>query len=529
MRTFKLPYADTHRFSPVVLDYLSGEAALAEMYAHPPTLQGLVQAARQRTFPAAHRTVLCNVLRDQYRGIDIAPEVRANLAALAQDDALTITTGHQLCLFTGPLYVPFKILNTVRAAAGLSAALNGRPVVPVFWMATEDHDRAEIDHAWVNGTKVQWPGAAAGAVGRMPLAGIEAVVDQAMALLGPGAGAGEVEELVRRCYRPEHTLAQATRLFVNGLFGRFGVVCLDGDDPDLKRLFVPVLQEELINQVTQRTVAYADAKLNGRYALQAHARDINLFHLRAGQRARITLAEDRYQVLDGGPSFDLDAVLQASEQRPQDFSPNVLLRPVYQETVLPNVAYIGGGGELAYWLQLKWLFLGMRVPMPVLLLRTSAAFLSSKHVDRWKGMGLQVKDLFAPLDPLKARVAADKASFRTDTDAETAALDAFYAGLLARATEADATLQGAVEARRLQALRGVESIRKGLVRAAKRQQDVALTRMDAVHAALFPGGGLQERKDNILPLLAARGTAYLDQLLEQLDPLDPRFTLVVED
>ncbi len=349
-----------------------------------------------------------------------------------------------------------------------------------------------------------------------------------MGLLGPGTAADEVAELLRRCWRPEHTLARAMRLFINGLFGHFGVVCLDADEPALKRLFVPVMRRELTEWPVVAAVARADAALGGRYAHQAHAREINLFHLRPGRRSRIVPDNGRYRVLDGGPVLGLDELLARLEDRPEDFSPNVLLRPVYQETVLPNIAYVGGGGELAYWLQLRGAFEAFDVPMPVLLLRTSAAFMPEKHLRQWQELGLSVEELFAAQHPLQARVAAARASFAVGTDAETAALSAVFDGLAARAAAADPTLVGAVEARRQRALSDLRHLGRGFVRAAKQQQQVAMGRMAAVQQALFPAGGLQERRQNIMPMLAAHGLARLDALLEVLDPLDARFTLIVE-
>ncbi|MEO8733343.1 MAG: bacillithiol biosynthesis cysteine-adding enzyme BshC, partial [Flavobacteriales bacterium] len=388
-------YRATGRFSPLVLDYLDAAPALREFYRWSADADGLHAAMQARTFDPTARKTLCAAFDRQYAGMEIRPEVRANLDRLRKPNTLTVTTGQQLCLFTGPLYVPFKIIDVIRLARELSSAK--RDVVPVFWMATEDHDRAEIDHTWINNVKVQWPGEAAGAVGRLKLDGIDAVFDKVDALLGPGSHADEMRELLRRCYRPEYDLAKATRLFVDALFGRFGILILDADDPALKAVFAPLMREELLNQVTERSVHYADAKLAEHYAVQAHARDINLFYLRPGQRSRIELRGDLYQVLEGGPAFTLDQLLAELEQHPENFSPNVLLRPVYQEAILPNIAYVGGGGELAYWFQLKWLFQAVQVPMPVLLLRTSAAFLGEKDQKRLADLGLTVEQIFRPI------------------------------------------------------------------------------------------------------------------------------------
>ncbi|MCC6840209.1 MAG: bacillithiol biosynthesis cysteine-adding enzyme BshC [Flavobacteriales bacterium] len=524
MQRIAIPYRNTGRFSPLINDYLDGAPGLRGFYTWAPDAEGLQAAMQERRFSAAARTVLCDALDMQYAGMPMQEPVRANLQRLRGARTLTITTGHQLCLFTGPLYVPFKILNVVRLARELSTV--EQPVVPVFWMATEDHDRPEIDHAWVNGTKVQWPGETAGAVGRLKLDGIGPVLDQVDALLGPGTHADELRALLRRCYRPEHDLATATRLFVDALFGRFGVVVVDGDDATLKRLFAPIMREELLNQVTQRTVHYADQQLAAHWRTQAHARPINLFYLRPGHRSRIEPAAEGFRVLEGGTGFSVEQVLAELEDRPDRFSPNVLMRPLYQETVLPNIAYVGGGGELAYWFQLKWLFQAFQVPMPVMLLRTSAAFLQTKDIRRLAGLGLEAMDLFAPLEELRARVAKEKAAFSTSLNRELQDAKAFYAALAARAVEADPTLRGAVGAMEQRALHQLEAFGKKLLRAAKRQQAEPLGQLALLHERFFPGGGLQERRENFMPWYAREGPAFFDRLLADLDPLDPRFSML---
>ncbi|MBP8823736.1 MAG: bacillithiol biosynthesis cysteine-adding enzyme BshC [Flavobacteriales bacterium] len=524
MQRIAIPYGDTGRFSPLIAGYLGDAPDLREFYQWRPDRAGLGGALHARSMEPAARAVLCDALERQYGGMEIQPQVRASLDALRHPTTLTVTTGHQLCLFTGPLYVPFKVLNAVRLARDLS--MPGRAVVPVFWLATEDHDRPEIDHVFIHGQKVQWPGESAGAVGRLKLQGMAQVLDQVDTLLGPGTHADDLRQLLRRCYRPEHDLARATRLFADALFGRFGVLVLDADDPALKRRFVPHMREELLNQVAARSVQYASNKLPAYAPVQAHARDINLFHLRPGHRSRIELRGEGFDVLDGGPSFSLDELLAQLDAHPERFSPNVLLRPVYQEAILPNIAYVGGGGELAYWFQLKWLFQALQVPMPVLMLRTSAAFISAKDMRTLEELGIYVKDLFAPLEDLRKRLAVEGASFSTGVDEERETLRAFYAAMRQRASSADATLAAAVEAMEARALHQLDHLAKKLVRTAKRQQELPLERLARVHGHLFPGGGLQERRENFMPWYAREGPGFFDRLLADLDPLDPHFSVL---
>ncbi len=527
MEVLRLPYSDTRTVAPLVQAYLGDDAALRGHYSHRPTQEGLHMAA-QRSFDPNARQVLVEVLRDQYAGLSDTAAVRANIDLLARPDSLTITTGHQLVLFGGPLYVPFKVLNVIRLAREQSERLK-RPVLPVFWMATEDHDRAEVDHTYLSGQRIHWPGPSGGAVGRLPLLGIEAAVEQAVQALGEGHHAETHAELIRSCYRPGSTLAEATRRLMHGLFGAQGLLVLDGDDPRLKRLFIPVMREELMNQVVERTVRYANENLPAGYEGQAHARPINLFHLEPGHRRRIVEEDGRFRVLDGGPVWTADELLAELEAHPADFSPNVLLRPLYQETVLPNMAYVGGAGELAYWLQLRWLFQALQVPMPVLLLRTSAAFLPAKRWRQWQELGLHAASLFADPAAVRREVAAAAVHHRTELVAEREALHAFYQRLHTVVAAADPSLLRAVDAREAAAQHGLERLERSLMRAARRSADDRLARLDATLAALRPEGILQERRESILPLLAHRGNALLELLQRELDPLEHFFTVLVEE
>lgn len=520
----QLSYASTHRFQPIVLDYLAEAGSLREHQQFPFTSDGLEQAARERQFPLASRQVLTAALQRQYAGLVVEERVQENLEALAREGTLTITTGHQLCLLSGPLYVPLKIMNTVRMARDLQQR-TGKRVVPVFWMATEDHDRAEIDHAWIFGKKLEWKGATAGAVGRMKLDGIADVLVELDPLLGAGNNADVLRAILKDSYREGHTLAQATRLLVNALFGRYGVVCVDGDDAALKRLFTPVLQEELLNQVTQRTVRYANEKLAAHYAEQAHVREINLFMLGDGTRSRIEGEGDRFKAVGEARTFSMDELLGLSQHAPEVFSPNVLLRPVYQETVLPNVAYVGGGGEIAYWLQLRWLFQGLRVPMPVMALRTSAMFLHATDSERLGQLGLSIADLFRPVDQVSAELAARLSTIDTDLAPERQAMNALFEALASRAKAADVTLEASVRGEAQKALKGLEAIEGKLLRAAKREQELVLQRFAKIHNRLFPEDGLQERRDNFIPFYLEHGPAFFDKLLE-LDPLEKRFSVL---
>lgn len=524
MERIAINYRDTGRFAPLVTDYLDNAPWLRPLHMFRPDRQGIRDAMRQRAFPDAQRAALVEALRRQYAGLDISGATRRNIELLARQGTCTVTTGHQLCLFTGPLYVPFKVLNVLRIARELGS--EQQPLVPVFWMASEDHDLAEVDHAWVNGREVRWAAKAGGPVGRMRLECIGDALAQVEAALLPARCRPELWDALHAAYAPGATLAQATRRFLDHLFGRHGLVIIDGDDPVLKQALVPIARRELLEGVVEGEVHRADQVLAQRYPIQVHARAVNLFHLGAGRRSRVERDGNGFRVLDGGPRYDRDTMLAELEARPGDLSPNVLLRPLYQEAVLPNAAYVGGGGEVAYWLQLRHLFDAFAMPMPPVVLRTSAALLQQKQARHWRALGLEMSDLFRSPDAVHAQLARAHGGVRTDLSAERAALQRVHAELALHMAAVDPTLEAAARAREKRALDGIDALEAKLLRAAKRRVGDQWRQADRVLAAFLPAG-LQERRNNILPLLNEHGPALLDELLEQLDPFDTRFSVLI--
>ncbi len=523
MQRHDLSYAATGLFGRAALDVLDDAPAIHPLRHAGYHREGLAQAMEARAFPEHQRSALVEALRRQYRDVAVTPAVEASMGLLALEGTCTITTGHQLCLAGGPAFVLFKVLNAVRLARELTTP--GRPVVPVFWMASEDHDLAEVDHVVLRGTNVHWEPGLKGAVGRMRLHGMARLLSQIQGLLGPDAPA--LGALLREAYTDGRTLADATRHLMNGLFGHLGLVVLDGDDAALKRLFAPTMRRELAEGFVLNAVGQAVRHFPAGHAVQAHARAVNLFLLDEGSRRRIERSGDGVQVLDGGPRLAMPEVLDLLDSSPERFSPNVLMRPLYQETVLPNVAYVGGGGELAYWLQLRWAFEAAGLRMPVAVLRTSAVFLGAEAIAGLQRLGLSLDDLFADVHAVERRLAGALSSFPVSVDAERAAMRAFYGGLGERAAAVGPDLRRSVASAEQRAMNALDRIGQRFLRAAKQRQQVALGRYHALRGQVFPGGHLQERHEGFVALLADQGLGVVDELLNVLDPLEKRFSVLV--
>lgn len=524
-----IPYRETGFFNSLMLDYLEENESIRPYITDFPNIGAFKESLKERSsFPQARRIILHDSLLDQYQesNITLTAPLAENIKSLKEPGTFTVTTGHQLNILSGPLYFIYKIVSTINLSKRLKEEYPDYHFVPVYWMASEDHDFEEISFINLFGGKLQWHNDFKGAVGPMPPFGMGKVLDELEEHLGPGKKAADIMAIFREAYHEHPNLSQATRYLVNQLFGEHGLVVMDANRPELKALMLDHFKADLIDhQIHQKVKAQSDA-LAEKYFSQVHPREINLFYLKPGLRERIEYREGQWMVLNTDIAFDERQLKQELEAHPERFSPNVVLRPLYQEQILPNLAYIGGGGELAYWFQLKSMFKAQAVPFPLLLLRNSVLLCETKWRNRLQDLQLEPRALFKDLEDLKRDYL--KARFPEDADLKAfdQKLDQMFEDLEEIAQLTDKSMLGAVNAQRQKQLNGIANLRKKLIRAEKRRSQETMEKLERAYYALFPKGGLQERHDNISPYYAQYGSALIDIFLEKLDPLDFRFTLI---
>jgi len=531
-----LPYAATGAFSGLLTDYIAAAPALAPFYHRRPELaafQAQIDEKKASYSPAARQRLVAD-LRAQYAelGTEVPPAVAASLDLLARDTTFTITTGHQLNLFTGPLYFVFKIVSAIKLSQELKTAYPQYDFVPVYWLATEDHDFAEINSFPLFGKTYSWagPGGDAGLggpVGRLALAGLE---NELLSQLPP-----EVPAAFRDAYTSSATLSEATRRLATSLFGEYGLVCLDADRPALKQALQPLLEKEITEQFSNQAVQATNGRLTAAgYKPQVYSRPLNLFFLTdAGKRERLepdaAPGADCTQVTVRGTTrcHSQAELLALATAEPERFSPNVVLRPVYQEILMPNLAYIGGGAEVAYWFQLKDVFAALGVPYPIVLPRNSAMYLSRANAGKLAKLGLSPLDIFKPLAELKKQVGAQLGQEEISLAAQQQALAAAYEQVQALAQRLDPTLVKTVAAEAQKAAGSLTGLEKRLSKAAEAKHETAYAQLTALKDKLFPGGGLQERTDNVLSILL-NNPGFIGQLLACFEPLALEFAVVQE-
>ena len=523
-----IPFHDTGYFSRIICDYLERKEDFKEFYGNFPDLNGFKNQIENRLQYNSNlnRKSLVNTLDTQYSNIEMSAQTKENIEFLAKENTFTITTGHQLNLFTGPLYFLYKIISTINLTKQLKKEFPAYNFVPIYWMATEDHDFEEIQYFNFSGKKLSWKRESSGAVGRLTTEGLADVYEVFEQELGQSKNATYLKSVFHRAYAQHANLADATRYLGNELFAEHGLVILDADTVSLKKNFIPFAEKELLQNTAFQEVSKTIDSLKNLYGIQVNPREINLFYLDDGLRERIILEDSVYKVLNTTLSFTKEEILKELHMFPEKFSPNVLTRPLYQEVILPNLCYIGGGGELAYWFELKRYFDKVNVPFPILLLRNSVLLVSEKQLHKMDKLDISTSDIFMNQNQLLQKKVMEISDINIDLSSQKAILKNMFSELKILSNKTDKSFLGAVQAQEKKQLNGIEKLEKRLLKAQKRKLSEKVSRITTLQNQLFPKGSLQERYANFSEFYLEYGAELIEILVESLKPLELKFDVI---
>ena len=545
MPTDCISYQNSGYFSPLMNDYLDQKSDVQSLYNRFPTLEnfeaqiieknnnfpspalpeGEGAGINKKTISYNKREILVSVLEAQYNKIKASATTLNNIKLLNDSNTYTITTGHQLNLFSGPLYFLYKIISTINLTKELKLKYPENNFVPIYWMATEDHDFDEINYFNFKDKKFRWNKESKGPVGRLSTEGLADFFEVYAQELETGKNAEVLKKLFQESYLNHSNLADATRFLANKLFGEYGLVILDADNQDLKRTFIPYIKEELTKQTSYKKVLETTEKLKN-YSIQVNPREINLFYMEDDLRERIILENGIYKVNNTKIEFSETEILELAENHPEKFSPNVIMRPLYQEVILPNLCYIGGGGEIAYWLELKTFFDAMNVAFPILLLRNSVLLATEKQVTKADKLGLAWSDLFSKQNDLINKKTSELSEFPVDFALQKEHLKKQFEALFEMANHTDKSFIGAVKAQETKQIKGLENLEKRLLKAQKRKHSETLERIIHLQNELFPNKSLQERQTNFSEFFIEYGEDLIQELFKQLKPLETKFNTI---
>lgn len=525
----RISYKNSGYFTPIVIDYIDEKESLKPFYQHPVSLKGVEQAIKERSNYSTNRQLLVEQLRLQYKGLTLSDKQESHLKALLSTNSFTICTAHQPNIFTGPLYFIYKIIHAIRMADDLSKQLPAYQFIPVFYMGSEDADLDELGRINLGGDKLIWHTKQTGAVGRMKvdksfLQLIDAIAGQV--LVHPHGQ--ELINIFRAAYSEGKTIQQATLELGHALFAEYGLLVLIPDNAELKRVFSPIVKKELTEQFSGKAVQPVIDELSRQYKVQAGGREINLFYLIDDKRERISYEDSKFKIENLKLEFDEAGILNELGSHPERFSANVILRGLFQEMILPDIAFIGGGAEIAYWLELKTLFERSSVPFPMLLLRNSFWWLDQKGAEQIAKLGFAVEDFFAHDDILLNKLVIRESKNDTRLNGAFEQAEAFYEALKSKAADVDITLTEHIDALKTKSIHRLKELEKKILRAEKRKYHDQERQIKKIRHQYFPHGGLQERFDNISLYYARYGKAFIKSLYDHSPALEQEFTIIQE-
>ncbi|HUL32359.1 MAG TPA: bacillithiol biosynthesis cysteine-adding enzyme BshC [Candidatus Eisenbacteria bacterium] len=513
-----LPHELPHT-TPLIRDFTENFSKLQGFFAHKPELPSVEAYARQLEFPAERRREVAAVLREQNRAFGGGPETEGNLQRL-ENGAVAIVSGQQVGLLGGPAYSFYKALTVIETARELSRA--GVEAVPIFWMATEDHDLDEVRHTtWFHEGRLQNlvlppPAEPGGPVGNVLLgAEIAGVLRQIEGSFGMPGGE-ELLQLLRECCRPGETYGSSFGKLFARLFSPHGLILLDPLHPRLHAIAAPILRDALERRdELNEALLQRDKELEkAGYAPQVKvtSKSTLLFTLQEGKREVISAANGKFSF--GRNSVDRAELIQTVETAPETFSPNALLRPVVQDFLLPTAAYYGGPAEIAYFAQTEVLYRKLLGRMTVLMPRADYTLVDPKAVRILGKYGLKVEDAWLGPQTLQKKMygANIPKKLARSFDGSVKQIEKSVESLHKAIREVDPTIQGSVARAEKRIRYQVEKLRAKTGQALDRHSKIIEQHAEFLENLLYPRKGLQSRDLCFLPFLLRLGGGNLGEL-----------------
>ncbi|HLV41891.1 MAG TPA: bacillithiol biosynthesis cysteine-adding enzyme BshC [Brumimicrobium sp.] len=528
MKTITVNRRETTFFGDLANEINDNQESLHKYIQAPYSLESFKNQIelKKQSFSKPQRDLLYDIIKQQMTPYLYYEKVNHNVSLLKEENTFTVTAGHQLNMFGGPLYIIYKIMDAVRLAEKLKAKYPENNFVPVFWMGTEDHDFEEINHLHLFNDTISWSTAQEGPVGRFSMDGIDAFKQE---VLSKFENNPDFSEYLNQFYKKDN-LAESNSEFLMSLLGDYGLIILDSDNSALKASFIPILKREIESQFSEKEVNKTTEKLGqDGYSGQAMARPINLFYIKDQYRERIIPIENgSFEI--GDHVISKEDLLTELESNPERFSPNVILRPLYQEFILPNLCYLGGGGEMAYWLQFKGVFDQTEVPFPLVKVRNSLQWFDYTTVKRINKLNLKYTDVFKSIHEVKKQFVIDNAEVELDFSTLENKTTALIQELENTVTIVDKGLEGYAKSESTKIHKQLDGLQQKLIRHQKKKHEDALKQIDAIYNRLFPSNGLQERHENMIPYLAKYGTKeFMKLVYELIDPEKEGLILVIEE
>jgi len=478
-----------------------------------------------------NRDSFSNIIKAQYDQTNFfnsnMSNVYLNISKLSKNNVYTITTGHQLNIFLSPLFLIYKIISVIAYANYLNHKIKGHHFVPCFWMATEDHDFDEIKSLNLYGDNYHWDLTTKDAVGNLASESILNILSEIKDSLLQSSYGQELFNIYNYAYSNNKNYANATRSVLSSLFGDYGLVVVDGNNAQFKKMFAPYLKEEFKSSCVYNNVSETNKSLKINYRPEINAMKNNIFYLKNNIRSKIQFNQTHYFSIDHNQSWSKDQLLDEISSFPERFSPNVFLRTLYQECIMPNILYLGGPSEISYWIQLKKLFQTMDIDYPLLELRSHFLFLSKDQSDIITKINLNEDHLFHSYDEKIKHILQKESMINFDDDYLV------FQNQLMKMEQKMNTMKGfpinslRVFEKRLQT--EFSRLSSKVLKFEKAQRPNILCQVKSIHETLFPNNSTQEKIKSFIPYYIKYGKGFFDLLIKESPIFDNKYTILTEE
>ena len=488
---------------------------------------------KKEVFPDENRKVLVDQLKKQYSEVKLSKETFININSLIDSNTFTITTGHQLNLFTGPIMVIYKIAQVISMARFLNSKIKNFNYVPIFWLASEDHDFDEISYVNISNEQIKWDiDSYNNRVGKIILNDFNRITDDYKSKIIDAEFKIQLEELINQSYINEDSLSFSTLKFINSLFGKHGLIIIDPDKKAFKELFIENFKNEIIDsrcKIDTENQIEKNKKDIESYKPQVNPSEINFFKITSKGRKRIRRKNNAILV-DDEKEYSTQEFINQIESNPERFSPNVLMRPLFQEKILPNICYVGGPNELKYWMQLKLFFDNSNLQYPILKLRSSAFIIDQKTSLKIKKTDVELEYFFKSINDLVNYKLKKLSTVNVSFDSIKETLSDQFNKLRDVSNKTNKSFEGALNAQEKKQMKGIDDLEKKLIKAEKKNHQEQISNIKIIFESLHPSNVDQERHLNFANFYSVKGQALIDHLVDKvLIPDDKILVINLED
>lgn len=525
----EIEYRNTNSFSKLLVNYTGNGEEFRKLINNFPDINSFENQInlKSKNYNNKFRKVLIDVISNNYNDEYLSNIQKDNISKLRLKNTFTVTTGHQLNLLTGPIYFIYKIITVINLCEKLKKKYPKYNFIPIYWLASEDHDFEEINHFFTNDKKFKWNTNQSGAVGEFDLKSIKNVIEDYTKQIKNSTFYDDLVKIIDKAYLSSRNLSEATISIVNNLFGFYGLLSIDANNRKLKSIFCEILKKELEYNIVDdhSKLSITNLKKSG-YKIQANPRKINLFYLKDKKRERILNDGNIFLTKSGEMSWSLNQIKKEVDNYPERFSPNVLFRPLFQEFILPNICYIGGPSEVAYWLELKSVFDSQGITYPIILNRNSVLIIEKKITKFLTKNKIDIELLFESEKFIKYTLLKKYSNLKLDFTELKGQLKKQFLDLKKLSEKTDKSFIGALIAQEKKQINGLNKLEKRLKKAELKIHSDKIDKIIKIRNKIYFDGKPQERIINFTEFYKLHGPNFVKLLKDNLDPLNKKFSII---